>query len=404
MSSEKEREKKAAFVRIYNEGRYKIFKFFGIKLKIRSRVLELRARLNEEKIKRQELACNIRDIRECIEQVKLQIRGLEGASLEFFSNTQKHLGANDKSIEDIRKRIAPLSDRVFKNILRAKKLPQINRDYIESLVENMHEMGTSGRDDTPRLIVSLTSYPKRMYDIHLCLYSIFTQDLKPDKVVLWLAREQFPNGEVDIPAKVLRLKDYGLTIKWCDDIRSYKKLIPSMQEWPDACIVTADDDIYYPSNWLQDLWETYTTTGDCLVAHRCHRVVFDEAGVRPYREWEKTVTGYHPSYLNFFTGAGGVLYSPGCLHKDILNIEKFQTLCPNADDIWFWAMAVLKGTKIALALNPITTLTFINPERESNANGDGTLYATNGPGGNDAQLLKVLEAYPELMEKLMSEE
>lgn len=41
------------------------------------------------------------------------------------------------------------------------------------------------------------------------------------------------------------LRDKELTIDWYHDIKSYKKLIPTLQKYPDSIIVTADDDIIY---------------------------------------------------------------------------------------------------------------------------------------------------------------
>ena len=57
--------------------------------------------------------------------------------------------------------------------------------------------------------------------------TLLKQTVKPDKVVLWLAEEQFPQKENELPSELLELQNFGLTIKWCTDIRSYKKLIPA---------------------------------------------------------------------------------------------------------------------------------------------------------------------------------
>jgi hypothetical protein len=48
------------------------------------------------------------------------------------------------------------------------------------------------QENEPRAIVSLTSCPERMYDIHFCTFSLLNQITKPDAVILWLAEEQFP--------------------------------------------------------------------------------------------------------------------------------------------------------------------------------------------------------------------
>jgi hypothetical protein len=72
------------------------------------------------------------------------------------------------------------------------------------------------------------------------------QTYKPDKIILWLAKSQFPNKENDLPIKVTELVNYGLSIMWVDkDIKSYKKLIPTLKLYPNDIIITADDDLYY---------------------------------------------------------------------------------------------------------------------------------------------------------------
>ena len=44
----------------------------------------------------------------------------------------------------------------------------------------------------------------------------------------------------------------------------------------------------------------------------------------------------------------GVLYPPHTLYSDVSREDLFIRLAPDADDVWFWAMAVLNGTKIML--------------------------------------------------------
>lgn len=72
-----------------------------------------------------------------------------------------------------------------------------------------------------------------MHDLKYTLYSLFRQSLKPDKIILWLASEQYPNKEQDISDTILNMQEWGLSIMWCEDIKSYKKLIPAMQMYPD---------------------------------------------------------------------------------------------------------------------------------------------------------------------------
>lgn len=41
-------------------------------------------------------------------------------------------------------------------------------------------------------------------------------------------------------------------------------------------------------------------------------------------------------------GYGGVLYPPGAFDEEVFNEKVFMRLCPYADDIWFFAMALKK--------------------------------------------------------------
>jgi len=83
-------------------------------------------------------------------------------------------------------------------------------------VKETQNLGVSDEIRKPQLIVSLTSYPARINSVHITINTLLQQSLKPNKVILWLASEQFPNKENDLPDNLLRLKDYGLTIEWCD--------------------------------------------------------------------------------------------------------------------------------------------------------------------------------------------
>ena len=75
------------------------------------------------------------------------------------------------------------------------------------------------------VIVSLTSYPLRMHSVYYTLNSIIRQKVKPQKIILWLAETQFPNKELDVDKRIRDLMKYGLEIKFCEDLKSYKKIL-----------------------------------------------------------------------------------------------------------------------------------------------------------------------------------
>lgn len=307
--------------------------------------------------------------------------------------------------EEVRRQ-AELLERLGNNYNVLKGwVPEINKEKISYAIETDHSLGVTSRKRDRQIIVSLTSYPDRMYDIKYALYSLLHQSLKPDQIILWLAEEQFPNREGDIAPSLLAMRESGLTIRWCEDIKSYKKLIPALELYPEDIIVTADDDIYYPENWLEQLYNSYRENPDCIHCHRAHRVRISGGKIAPYYTWEQKIEMEEASYDAFPTGCGGILYPPHSLYKDITNKELFMSLSPSADDIWFWAMSILNGTKIRILKNGIKDTMVVNWAREIGLCEEGTLYKVNGTRqGNDAFLQNVSVQYPELLEILKSKQ
>lgn len=195
-----------------------------------------------------------------------------------------------------------------------------------------------------RLVVSLTSYPARYPTLAKTLKSLLDQDIAADRTILWLG-----HGDVAaLPPEVRALEAHGLEIRACEDVRSFTKLIPALHAFPDAGIVTADDDIYYGPGWLAGLVAAARSRPGAIVAHRCHLAFRNPDGsFRPYGEWHMAAPARAdtPDGLLFPTGVGGVLYPPGALDPRVLDAAIFRALCPRADDVWFFWMARLAGTE-----------------------------------------------------------
>ena len=245
------------------------------------------------------------------------------------------------------------------------------------------------------LIVSLTSFPERINEIKYVVYSILDQSVLPQKIILWLAASQFPLKEKDLPAELLSFKNYGLDIRWCDDLRSYKKLIPALENFPDYFILTADDDLYYKKKWVEKIWNEHIEHPDELVCHIINKIRFDKDGhVLPYQEWYYNVISDESSFINFPLCGGGALFHKSFLFKDITNKDLFSNLSPYADDIWFYFMTILGNTPIRIVKKPYNKVKYINPYREYDLNNQFKLAAVNiGDSQNDEQFKKVLTYY-----------
>lgn len=202
-----------------------------------------------------------------------------------------------------------------------------------------------------------------------------------------------------MPRDLLKLRSFGLTIDWCENLRPYKKLIPALEKYPEDIIVTADDDVFNHPDWLKILYNEHAQYPDCVVAHRCQRIRIDTQGkFYSYNTWP-VYNKPSTMYDNFLMGAGGVLYTKKFLHGDILRRDIFKELAPIADDIWFWAMAVLNGTKIRIPAAAQSKLIYIDLDTEQSGE---TLWSVNKTQ-NDVQLRKVIKRYPVIFDKLIRE-
>lgn len=213
-----------------------------------------------------------------------------------------------------------------------------------------------------KIVVSLTSFPARIDTVYKTVQSLLRQSIKPDELILWLAPEQFPEGEDNLPKKLLKLKEAGLKVGWHTNLRSYTKLIPTLKTNPEDIIVTADDDIYYETTWLERLWRAYGKNPSQI---HCHRITQFYIKAGTYRIRAGGHSGYgNPNFLHKITGVGGALYPPHIFYPDVLKEDLFSKLAPTNDDIWFWLMAVLNGVKINVIQDAIPDLEYVGCTQE----------------------------------------
>ena len=273
------------------------------------------------------------------------LTSLVSSSLWTLAHTEK---AHREVKEFIKNVIVPKFIRGREDLLSA--------DLIRNLV----------RVKYPDLIVSLTSYPARIGTVNQTIESLLKQSLKPDKLILWLAPEQFPNKEADLPQELLDLQNQGLTIDWYHDIGSYKKLIPTLRKYPDAIVVTADDDLIYHTDWLRKLYEAYDKKKKIIYVHRITRLFIRNGKLRVLdrQKYLQNDKYYFPSLckasaFNKLSGGAGALYPPHCFHKDIFDEKKFKKLAPTSDDVWFWLQALRNGYLVEALENGDTNLQYI---------------------------------------------
>ena len=228
-----------------------------------------------------------------------------------------------KRLGKIGKGIDRLQGKLFKKILDRYVPAKYDKEF-----DAQHIGINKDTNRQEKIIVSLTSFP--------------------DAIELWLSLKQFPDRV--IPQKLQRYEQRGLQINWVeDDIRSYKKYYYSMQAHPNASIVTVDDDVYYPSDMLQNLINLHEQFPRCVCANRVHLIQYGKNGeIKPYIKWKHNYGCKIPTPLPslFVTGIGGVLYPSNSLDSMVMDIAKAREICPMADDVWLNFSAYRKNTLI----------------------------------------------------------
>lgn len=323
--------------------------------------------------------------------------------LNEIEELQNEVKLQGEQINELKREINRMkSDFDFLSRLMKSYKSGINRDAISFEMENFSGLGVNREKRSMNLIVSLTSFRGRLYDVPYAIYSLMCQSLKPDKIILWLNEKDFPNEDESLPISIRKMIKNGLTIRYCEDKRSYTKLIHALEEYPDDIIITADDDIYYPVDWLEKLFKAHLKFPDQIISHRIHKVKIEAGKIASYTTWKKNLKYTEASVLNFLTGVGGVLYPPHSLYKDVLKNEIYEKYVPMADDIWFWAMAVLNGRKIANMPDCYNRLKFVNAIREYRLNDEQVLAKQNvDEDYNTMQLNALIEVYPELLQRCL---
>lgn len=269
----------------------------------------------------------------------------------------------------------------------------------------LHRLGHNQVSDHANVIVSLTTYHKRLDMVYLTIESIFNQKTRhPFEVHLYLSAQDLPQGN-QLPETLKRLQRRGLKIEIVEEnIKSYKKMFYAAELNRTKTIITVDDDVFYPTWWLDKMLQQSSVYPNAVVAYRGHPVAFDAEGhLRKYESMIENSSrpiadSNQPTYCFLPTGVCGVLYPPGSVAGLENDKDEFMELCPQADDIWFRVRCLMNGIKAVRVLPNNIHFTVIPSSQ------DDALWLTNvNQGENDRQWENVFSRYPKIKELLMSE-
>lgn len=154
------------------------------------------------------------------------------------------------------------------------------------------------------VIVSLTSFPKRIGEVWQVVECLKRQTLRPEKIILWLAKNQFPR-EDSVPLSLRSRLDSLFEIRFVEeDIRSHKKYYYAFQEYPEKLILLVDDDIYYSPRMIEELYDSYISqSGKRVICSYGSIIKYNQDGIRlPYSQW--TPANSKNNHSGLFFGSG----------------------------------------------------------------------------------------------------
>ncbi len=239
-----------------------------------------------------------------------------------------------------------------------------------------------------KLIVSMTSIPSRIEKVWITVESILRQTYKPDKIILWLAEDEF--RDIKLPDRLVEQKKCGLEIYYCDNLKAYKKIYFAAKEYSDDYIVTIDDDIIYAEDMLEKLVKTYKKNPGGIICHRSHCIKKRKGRLRPYNEWinygDRKHIGGKYSFENFFTSGAGTFFPVFRLNREILNRDAFMELAPYADDVWLNFCAWISGIRTINTKGILGHIITIKSSSDQGLSRSNVMYRRN-----DEQIERVLE-------------
>jgi len=182
--------------------------------------------------------------------------------------------------------------------------------------------------ETKQIIISLTSWKKRIQNVPMVIQSILTGTKPPDKIVLNLSTDEFLLKDKELPTYLLMLKETNkIEINWVkENTKAFKKIIPTMKLYPESVVISIDDDIIYPEFFLEKMVSKYNETGNIITW------------------WDSKINN-----IPFVTG-DSTLYDTEKLTPFIYEKLTQEIINSNADDIWYsWCIR-----QLGLNITPIT--------------------------------------------------
>lgn len=167
------------------------------------------------------------------------------------------ISSQNKSTSDAPAKTEPVANEVkpvVKEIKPVTKQADVMPKGDKSLIDYICEPdGKTYTSDTSGIIVTMTSWPKRIKNVEKTLTTILNNTTLPEKIIVNLSTAEFPGKESNLPNGLVLLaqKNPIIEFHWLKhNTTVWKKIIPTIIRFKNANVICIDDDRLYPKNFI----------------------------------------------------------------------------------------------------------------------------------------------------------
>jgi len=205
------------------------------------------------------------------------------------------------------------------------------------------------------IILSMTTWPPRFAGAIMAMQILLYQRQEAgleNRVhpVLVLSEDEISESKNRREACTLmqKMEEMGVeTIIDKGNIRSHKKLIPTLEKYPHNPILCVDDDNAQAPGWLRTFVSDHDShPTDIIYAQGCSRIsVRDNRIFETRDDFCMFLTKRGQVTTDIKPGSGAILYPPHTFtDKRFFDRNLFMHICPSDDETWQWAFVQIAMT------------------------------------------------------------
>ena len=217
-----------------------------------------------------------------------------------------------------------------------------HRKYYEDVIIPEGEGVNYKKRDIP-IVVSVTTHDERLRTVYLALKSLMCQTMKPDEIVLYLAKG---SGDGELVNEEELSKCGVQIVRGLEDLKCHKKYYYALRDRKERIIISADDDKLYDNCFIENLYRKHCDYPEAVICNYGDRIKYEADKVCTYITWNDDRASIEPETQICIKSHAGVLYPLGEYRERLLDKDVFLRLSELNDDLWVTACLQEEGVKV----------------------------------------------------------